>query len=40
MEKAVQVLPDSQVCREYTPYAGTGDSWKLFGVLLGVNVGH
>ena len=33
-EDDVQVLPDSQVCREYTHYAEAGGSWKLFGILL------
>ena len=38
-EEDVQVLPDSQVCSEYTRYTGAGGSWKLFDILLIANIG-
>ena len=37
-EGGVWALLDNQVCREDTHYAGTGDSWKLFGIWVRDNV--
>ena len=34
----VWAVLDNQIFREYTHYAGTGVSWKLFGIWFGANV--